>query len=61
MTNKTDKWSTPPIKAAWFEDGEDPSENSLKAESTPPTLLAEQMTVAAFFDLLSTTDEPPTS
>lgn len=60
MIHKNDKWSTPPIKASWFEDGEEPSENALKPPSTPPTLLAEQMTVSDFFDLLAAGDEPPT-
>lgn len=60
MTHKNDKWSTPPIKASWFEDGEEPAENALKTPSTPPVLLAEQMTVSDFFDLFAS-DEPANS
>ena len=68
MTDKIDgKWSTPPLKASWFEDGEERMDNALQATGSTSTLLsgraswgrAEQMTVQDFFDLLST-DETPT-
>lgn len=66
MTDKIDgKWSTPPLKASWFEDGEEPADNALKttqAKSMPAAWSggrAEQMTVQDFFDLLAT-DETPT-
>ena len=64
----SDKWSTPPIKASWFEDEDDGegddndvrrAANALKTSSTPPLLWAEQMTVSDFFDLFAP-EEPPT-
>ena len=50
------KWSTPPLKAAWFDDDER-AENELKVTTTPPMQAAEQMTVQDFFDLFAP-DEP---
>jgi hypothetical protein len=49
------KWSTAPLKAAWFDDDER-AENELKATTTPARA-AEQMTVQDFFDLFAS-DEP---
>lgn len=53
-----DRWSTPPLKASWFEDGEEPADNALKAASSSTSLAAEQMTVADFFDLLAVDETP---
>ena len=55
-----EKWSTPPLKARWYDCDDDvQAENALKTTSTAAALVENQaLTVQAFFDLLAT-DEPP--